>query len=131
MRGAIPVQIDFFIPGEFADAACTTLLATDALTYFIWGGPTSYVVQISHRVGTKDSGENQPRVTISVDGSVVGTDNTNAGLPVNTSWAHTVVGINTSNYDINMNEAIEIITDANGTNDNAKDLTVRVILVTP
>ena len=78
-----------------------------------------------------DTGANQPLVTASINGSVVGTDNTNAGLAVSESWVNTVVGINTSNYDINHNEAIEIITDASGTNDDAIDLTVSLVFILP
>ena len=78
-----------------------------------------------------DSGANQPIVTVSINGSVVGTDNTNAGLAVAETWVSTVVGINTSNYDINKSEAIEIVTDASGSNDDAQDLTVSAVFVIP
>jgi hypothetical protein len=124
-------QVDFFIPGAFADASNTGLLASDARTKFDWNLTKAYCVQIRHTVRVDDSGANQPRVTISIAGSVVGTSNTNAGEAVAETWTSTVVGINTTNYDINRDEAIEIVTDANGSNDDATDLTVSAIFVIP
>lgn len=123
------VQVDFFVSGKFADAANTGLLASDVNTKFDWNLGKAYCVLIRHTVKTDDSGANQPRVTISIAGAVVGTSNTNAGEAVAETWTSTVVGINTSNYDTNPDEAIEIVTDANGTNDDAEDLTVSAVFV--
>jgi hypothetical protein len=125
------VQVDFFISGSFADASNTGLLASDAHTKFRWSLVRAYLVKIIHTVRVADTGANQPRATLSVNGSVVGTDNSNAGLPVAVTWTPTVVGINTSNYDILHGEAIEVVTDANGSNDNASDLTISGIFVIP
>lgn len=122
-------QVEFFIGGKFADSANTGLLASDAKTFFSWGLTQGYLVRIRHRVSTDDSGASQPRVTVSIGGSVVGTDNTNAGLPVAESWTSTTTGINVSNYDITLGEAMEVVTDANGTNDDAADLTVSCTFV--
>ena len=115
--------------GKFADAANTGLLASDVNTKFDWNLGKAYCVLIRHTVKTDDSGANQPRVTISIAGAVVGTSNTNAGVAVAETWRSTVVDINASNYDINPDEAIEIVTDANGTNDDAEDLTVSAVFV--
>jgi hypothetical protein len=125
------VQIDYPIFGAFSDAANTALISSDGRSSFRWGLCTAYCVQISHKVRIDDTGANQPRVTISINGSVVGTDNTNVGLAVAETWTSTVVGINTSNYDVNVGELIEIRTDANGSNDDAVDLTVQMIFVVP
>jgi hypothetical protein len=124
-------QVDFFIPGAFADAANTTLLATDGHTKFRWGLTKAYCVQINHTVRIADTGANQSHGTASIAGSVVGTDNTNAGLTFAVTWTPTVVGINTTNYDINYGEAIEIVTDAAGSNDDAVDLTMSLVFVIP
>lgn len=123
------VQVDFFVSGSFADAANTALLNSDMNTAFDWNLGKAYCVCIRHKVKTDDSGANQPRVTISIAGSVVGTSNSNAGEAVAETWTSTVVGINASNYDINPDEAIEIVTDANGSNDDASNLTVSAIFV--
>jgi len=123
------IQVDFFVSGTFADAANTGLLASDMNTAFDWNLAKAYCVCIRHKVKTDDSGANQPRVTISIAGAVVGTDNSNAGQAVAETWTSTVVGINTTNYDINPDEAIEVVTDANGSNDDAVDLTVSAVFV--
>lgn len=125
------IQADFFVPGAFADAANTGLLASDARTKFRWSLGQAYCVQILHTVRVDDSGANQPRVTISINGSVVGTDNSSAGQAVAETWTPTVVGINVSNYDINTGEAIEIVTDDYGSNNDATDLTVSALFVIP
>lgn len=125
------LQVDFFVPGPFADAANSGLLASDARTKFRWSLGGAYCVRIMHTVRVDDSGANQPHVTISINGAVVGTDNSNVGLAVAESWTSTVVGINTSNYSINPGNPMEIITDAGGSNGDATDLTASALFVIP
>jgi hypothetical protein len=125
-------QLDFYITGVFADGVNPGLLATDAKTKFQWNLAKAYLVQILHTVRIADTGANQPRVNASIGGTNnVGISNSNAGLPVAITWTSTIVDINPTNYDINPGEAIEIVTDANGTNDNAQDLTVSLVFVMP
>jgi len=122
-------QLVVSVPGKFADAANTTLLKTDSKLSIDWDLGKAYLVRIRHIVVTDDTGANQPIVNVSVNGSAVGTSNTNAGLAVAETWTSTVVDINTSNYDINNDEAVEVITDASGSNDDAIDLTVSMTFV--
>ena len=68
-------------------------------------------------------------MNLSVDGSVVSTSNSNAGVAVAETWSSTVVDINTTNYVVARDAAIEIVTDANGSNDDASDLTVSGVFV--
>ena len=117
------------IPGYFADAANTTLLATDLLMSYKWLYKKSYLVKISHIAKTDDSGANQPRVNAYVNSAAISTENTNAGRAVAETWTDTVVDINASNYDINPGEALEISADANGSNDDAQNLTVMLTFV--
>lgn len=123
------VQADFYVPGRFADAANTGLLASDAKVKFDWNLQEARLVQIRHTVSVDDSGANQPRVNMSVGGSAVSTSNTNAGVAVAETWSSTVVDINTTNYVVARDAAIEVVTDANGSNDDATDLTVSGIFV--
>ena len=122
-------QLVVSVPGKFADAANTTLLKTDSKLSIDWDLGKAYLVRIRHIVVTDDTGANQPIVNVSVNGSAVGTSNTNAGLAVAETWTSTVVDINTSNYDINNDEAVEVITDASGSNGDAVDLTVSMTFV--
>jgi hypothetical protein len=127
----------FTIPGLFAYQADTALLQNYLGQFFSWRRGQARIVQISHRVVTKDSGANQPRVNVSVDGNKVGTSNSGNGREVNTSWVHTVDDIDgpvKTGYNNNYNKlvfgsAIEITVDANGSNKDAADLTVIITAV--
>lgn len=121
----------FVIPGYFADASDTTLLANDLLMEYRWNYAKAYCVRFSLIAKTDDSGANQPQVNIDINGAnSISTSNSNAGLAVSDAdWVTTVVDINTSNYDINPLETLEIRTDANGTTDDASNLTVQITFV--
>jgi len=120
-------QVDYLIPGAYAAAANTTLIQSFQKSFSIWQGTPAHLVRISHRALVADSGT-APRVTASVNGSVVGTDNTNTGLPVAASWVHTTSGINASNAKVDLNEAIELRTTQGGSG-NSTYLTVTLTFV--
>ncbi len=122
MNNIVPVQ--FGVPGSFSDAPNTTLLATDTLTRYQWPIGDAYCVKLSVTVIQDDSGTNQPRVNMRLNGSIVSTSNSDNGLEVSESWVHTTNDINESNYMISNGESIEISTDANGTNNDASDLSI-------
>jgi hypothetical protein len=122
-------MVAFIVSGTFADAASTTLLADDVLTKVKWDKPNAYCVKQEVTVTTDDSGANQPRVNVTLAGSAVNTSNTNAGLTVAETWVNSVVDINTTNYSIIYGEAIEVTTDANGSNLDASDLTIQLTFV--
>jgi len=63
-----------------------------------------------------------------INSGVVGTDNTNTGLPVALVVQSTGIGINPSNYRIEYGDVIELETTAGGTGD-ASDLTVFLTFV--
>ena len=120
-------QVDYLIPGAYAAAANNTLIQSFQKSFSIWQGPPAHLVRISHRALVADSGT-APRVTASVNGSVVGTDNTNTGLPVAASWVHTTSGINASNAKVDLNDAIELRTTQGGSG-NSTYLTVTLTFV--
>jgi hypothetical protein len=120
-------QVDYLIPGAYAAAANNTLIKSFQKSFSIWQGPPAHLVRISHRALVADSGT-APRVTASIEGNIVGTDNSNTGLPVATSWTHTTTGINASNYRIDLNDAIELRTTQGGSGDSTF-LTVSLIFV--
>jgi len=123
------VQVDFMIPGKFADSANTNLLASDAFTKFAWMLSEARLVQFRATVFTADTGAANPIVNVSVGGNNVCTSNSNAGLTVGTSWVSTTVDISTANYVVSRGAAFEIVTDASGTNDDATYLTISMVLV--
>lgn len=123
------VQKEFHILTTFADAAENNLLRDDANIYFTWYMGEARLVFFAVRVITKDSGVNQPRVNVNTGGTAVCTSNGNAGLEVDTIWTTTIVDISAGNYIINRNNDFEITTDANGSNNDAQDLTVSCTIV--
>jgi len=120
-------QADYVIPGAFGASAEDELIKTFQKSHSVWRGKPAYLVQIGHIVQTLDS-TNQPEVTASINGNVVGTDNTNTGLSVALVVQSTGVGINPSNYRIEYGDVIELETTAGGTGD-ASDLTVFLTFV--
>lgn len=122
-------MVAFIVAGTFANAVSTALLDEDVLTAVKWDKAPAYCVKQEVIVITDDSGANQPRVNVTIAASAVNTSNANAGLTVAETWVNSVVDINTTNYSIVYGEAIELTTDANGSNDDARDLTVQLTFV--
>lgn len=124
------VPLEVMIPSSFAAAgASSTLINTVLKSDLAWRMGKAYLVRFSHIVDTDDSGADQTRVNVNIAGSAVSTSNTNAGPAIAETWQSTTTDISASNYDIAFGEAIEITCDANGTNDDAKDLTVSMVFV--
>lgn len=120
-------QVDYLIPGAYAAAANATLIQSFQKSFSIWQGPPAHLVRISHRALVADSGT-APRVTASINGYVVGTDNTNTGLPVITSWSHTTSGIHHTDNRVALNDVIELRTTQGGSG-NSTYLTVTLTFV--
>ena len=115
--------------GSFATAWNATLLASNEERYERWRNSEAALVQVCHRADTADSGANQPRANIRIEGNPICTANSYNGMDVNTSWQDSGVDIATGDYSISYGEDIEISTDANGTNNDASDLTVQGVFV--
>ena len=118
--------------GAAADAASTALFSEDHLIQggLVWQGAEAYIVGFTVNCKEDDSGANQPRFNISVGGNKVCTSNSNNGLEIiDVTEVKTVVDINTTNYELGFEDAIEVTTDANGSNNNAKDIVIRPIII--
>lgn len=124
-------EISLSDPGQFADAADTTLLRNDLLMFYRWRHGRAYLVRFSVLPTADDTGAAQPRINVDLAGAnPVSTSNGNAGLAVNdAAWQSTVVDISTANYDVDFGDTIEVRADANGTNDDAVNLSVQMIFV--
>lgn len=123
-------QIVLSVAGACLYAASTTLLSSYNHLVMLWGGGTAYVVRMSLYAQDDDSGANQPRVNVYVNGSAVLTDNSNAGLEVvEDTWVHSAATVNISNYDLQFGEGYELSTDAHGSNGDAGNITALVTLV--
>lgn len=125
------VHTPFFISGTYGDGADTDLLYNDGNTKFLWRLGKSYGVKISAMHKTVDTGT-EPKINVQVNNAKLSTDDSNNGIQLSTAGTfvdNSSTGINTSNYDINNGEEIEIeCTVAGGTGD-ASDLTVDVIFI--
>jgi hypothetical protein len=125
----------FSVNGAFADAAETAMLKNDMLLQFVWPKRTAYCVYYRIICGVDDTGASQPRVNVRLGSTTtdfVSTSNSNAGLAASdAAWAQTVVDISTAKYTVNFGDTVELKADANGTNDDARDLTIVAVFVFP
>lgn len=126
------IQMPFFVGGTFGDGTDTSLLANDMNAYVRWKGPESCLVQFEAAQKTIDTGSVQPKVNVFIDGSVVGTENTNAGPELINSagtWKESSpVAISLANYTISFNESIEVGVTV-GTNQTSEDLSGNLVFV--
>ena len=113
------------VPGSFADGADTALLLHDlALIVPAHAGLPRYLLQACVRVVTDDTGANQPAVTVYVAGVAA-----SSALAVSdAAWTcSTTATIDPAQYDQLYGETWEIGSDAAGSNDDAKSLTVLLV----
>lgn len=121
-------------PGAWADSADTALVANDLLMALVWPGPPAALVRIQAWTRTTDTGTNKPRINARLGATTtdyVSTANGNAGLELAASatWTATGVDIAPAKYAVVPGTAIELRTDANGSNDDARDLVVVLTFV--
>jgi len=112
------------IPGAFADAADALLLHDLLLIAPPHSGLPRYLLQACVRVVADDTGASQPAVTPYVAGVAA-----SSALAVSdAAWTCTTTAtIDPAQYDQLNGEAWEIGSDAGGTNDDARDLTVQLV----
>jgi len=117
--------IERHIASTFSDGANAALLLTDSKEPLRWDGPKAYLVQFGIYA---DVATNTPNVTVMIEAAAVSTENANAGptLSVAQTWYTSGIAINTTNYEINYGEDVEIATTIAAT---ASDLTVRMAFV--
>ena len=128
MTRVIPFERVFY--GAFSDAADSALLANDNLEIFDWPMGAARLVWFRVRPKVDDSGASQPRINMSIAGSAVSTSNSNAGLAVSdAAWVETTTDINSSNYGVVRNQRVEVSADANGSNKDAKNLTLQAVFI--
>lgn len=127
------VQLDLFVPGGYDLLDDTsTLLQRNTRSIMRWQLPKAKCVRASFAHNTPGSGT-QPNVNVSIAGNAVFTDNTNAGALLSGSanaWS-TPIGAGTaslSNYNVNFNDAIELILNA-GANLDARDLSASIVFI--
>ncbi|MCP4645778.1 MAG: hypothetical protein GY851_35360 [bacterium] len=124
-------QVDLFIAGTYGDGVDTTLLASDMSSYFKWGGSAAYLVMYECVHLTVDTGA-EPKINVRVNGADVSTNDANNGvqLGATATWvANSAVAINTTNYDIQRGEPLELHCPVAGGTGDAAELTVTCFFV--
>jgi len=119
-----------YITSTFADAADADLIVTDMAINLHWPMGRAYCVGFDVICETADSGANDPRVNVDIAGAnAVSSSNSSEGPEVTETIARTTTDITVANYDIDLYDVIEITTDANGSNNDAADLTLTLYFV--
>lgn len=125
------VQLDFFIAGTYGDGIDTDLLQNDMNTTFKWQSSKAYLVTFSATQQAIDSGA-EAKINIQINNAVVSTNDSNNGIQLGDAFAwvdNSAVAINTSNYDVNRNEEVEINCTAAGASGDGAELTVSTLWV--
>jgi hypothetical protein len=122
------------IPGYWSSAADTAMMLNQLALPYVWRGARAYLVQIGAYSRTTDTGASKPRINARLGATTtdyVSTSNTNTGPEVAASatWYRTGIDIATAKYAVSFGDTVELKTDANGTNDDASDLTVELVFV--
>jgi hypothetical protein len=125
------VIMDLTVAGAYADNTEDILQGT-ANRYIRWKKSTAYLVGLSATHKTADTGASQPKLNVKVDGNLVSTQDSNAGLQLSTAGAWvdgSAVAISTSNYAVSWNSSLDLRVTAAGTNGDAANLSVALIFV--
>lgn len=119
-------SIKILVDGAFAYAASSTLLATYCRNPWTWlGGPARVAF---FRVRSAAQSATAPKVTLTIDGTSICSNNSNAGPAVTSSWsAGTLV---TANLALTMQATIELVTTQGATTNTLdSDLAVDLLVV--
>lgn len=122
----------FFVGGAYGNDVTSTLLATDMKTYFKWNRQKAYLVRIAVTHNTA-AATTQPKVNVKIDGNSVSSQDSSNGIQPTSAgtWVNgTLASINSSNYDINWDESLEVACSVVGNpTSGALDLTVLCVFV--
>lgn len=122
-------QVDLSVAGVYGDSTGDKL-ASVMKTYFKWNIGSAYLVAFYATQEGVDAGA-EAKINVKVNGNLVCTDDSNNGLQLSTTgtWVETGVGINTTNYNIVLGNALEVTCTVAGGTGDATDLTVSCVFV--
>lgn len=124
--------VQLFVSNDYGNNVASTLLATDMKTYIKWNRQKAYLVRfaVTHNTAAATT---QPTINVNINGSAVSTQNSNNGILPTTAgtWINTTLAsINSSNYDINWDESLEVACTVVGSpTTGALNLTVLCVFV--
>lgn len=122
-------QIDIAINGYYETASDSTAVLNQLFSSLIWHKQTAYAVQMNVWSKTHDTGTHG-QAQVLINGQQLCSTNNGLTIAADATWYSTIIDINTSYYDINYGEAIEITTTKAG-NGDAHDLMVSIVFVYP
>jgi len=126
------IQKNLFVGTDAFDAV-QDVFSGVTYEYHRWELADAYLVGYSGTLGVADTGASQPKVNVKVDGSLVGTQDSNKGITLSATpggWiANTAIQISPSNYKIERGDAIDIRCTEAGTNGDADCLSLNLIFV--
>jgi hypothetical protein len=122
-----------YVAGKYGDGAAD-LLDADLKQHYIWKRPKAYLVQFAATHDTAAGGAGtQPKVNVKVNGTAVWTNDSGYGVQLSATpatWtSSSAIAVDTSYYDINSGEALEVNCTVAGNDTNAADLSVALVFV--
>jgi hypothetical protein len=128
--GGVVHELVLPVAGTYEDADNTALLASDNAAPVIWLKEASYAVHYRVWSRKKDTGATAGKASVRINNAELNSSAGGLTISADATWYSTGVNINVSNYDIQQGEAIEV-TATKGTNGDAEDLCVILIIITP
>jgi len=125
-QSSLVVTVPIYIDSTYGDATNTDLIKNDMNSFLKWRQGKAYLVSFSCVQTGVDTGA-EPKVNVQINNAAVSTNDTNNGVQLgaaNTWVGNSAIAINTSNYDINWDEELEVACTVAGGTGDAKNLTV-------
>jgi len=123
---------EIVVTSQFGDTA-QDILAEVEERYLKWQRADAYLVAFSGTLHWIDSGAAQPKINVKIEGSLVGTQDSNKGITLSAvagTWVDSsAVAISAANYSIVRGEDIEIRCTEAGTTGDAESLSVSLVFV--
>lgn len=123
-------QLIIPVNGYYEEASDTALILNYLNYYYLWQKTLAYCVKCLFYPKIIDTGATKGKINIKINGNDIITTSGGLSLATNATLFSTTNNIDTSNYDINFNERLEISV-TKGTNGDAEDLTVTLVFVCP
>lgn len=125
------VTKSYFVDDTFGDAVQDILSHNSR--YDRWENGPARLVTFSATLGTADTGAAQPKLNVKIATAAVSTNDTNKGIQLSgtpgTWTANSAVAVNTTNYEVDRGDAIEIACTEAGTNGDADLLSANLTFV--
>ena len=124
-------QIQLFVNGAYGDGAAD-LLSSDLGAHVDWDGGDAYVVFLKAVHAVADTGAAQPKVNAKAGGNLISDNDSNNGIQLSSAGTRVKnpdIAINPSNYKIVRDDVLEVRCTVAGSNGDAEDLLLTLLIV--